>query len=157
MACDHAAPVEGCPDCAGTFVRQPGAGEKAASAQQLSFPSRGTQVGRYVLLDQIGEGAMGLVFAAWDPELDRKVAIKLFRPSRTHPGSASTGQTRLLREAQAMAKLSHPNVIPIYDTGAYEDGVFLAMELVEGQTLLTWMREGPHGWREVLRLFRQAG
>jgi tetratricopeptide (TPR) repeat protein len=157
MACDHATPVEGCPDCAGTFVKTPGAGADGPAARSLSFPSPGTQAGRYVLLEQIGEGAMGLVFAANDPELDRKVAIKLFRPSRSEPGSLSMGQTRLLREAQAMAKLSHPNVIPIYDAGAFEDGVFLAMELVEGQTLLMWMREARHSWKEVLRIYRQAG
>jgi len=149
MACNHAQPVIGCPDCDRTIG-------SARPSQDLEFPGRGVQVGRYLLLDQVGEGAMGMVFAAFDPELDRRVAIKLLRPTKEDAGSMSSGQSRLLREAQAMAKLSHPNVIPIYDTGPYQDGVFLAMELVEGHTLRAWMAE-PHPWRDVLRLFMQAG
>src|SRR3954463_777715 len=80
----------------------------------------GTHVDRYVVHDLIGRGGMGLVYTAHDPDLDRWVAIKLLR-SATAPGdAASIGQARLLREAQAMAQLSHPNVMPVYDVGKYE-------------------------------------
>jgi len=123
----------------------------------MEFPSRGARVGRYTLLDQVGEGAMGMVFAASDPELERKVAIKLLRPAPGETGSTAAGQARLLREAQAMAKLSDPNVVPIYDTGPFQNGVFLAMELVEGETLRAWITKGVHPWPDVLRLLRQAG
>jgi serine/threonine-protein kinase len=113
-------------------------------------------VGRYVILDCIGSGAMGIVYTARDPDLGRKVALKLLRPD---PGmdASRDAHTRLLREAQAMAQLSHPNVITIYDVGMRGDEVFLAMELVEGGTLTDWMRVPERPWRDVLAVFRKAG
>src|SRR5947209_8355533 len=77
-----------------------------------SLPA-GTTLGRYVLLSKLGAGGAGMVFAAFDPELDRKVAIKLLRAGDGGALSTSQGQARLLREAQAMAKLNHPNVMPV--------------------------------------------
>jgi eukaryotic-like serine/threonine-protein kinase len=114
----------------------------------------GTQVGRYVILERIGAGGMGVVYAARDPELDRKVALKLLRGG----GEASEERaTRLMREAQVMARLSHPNVIAVHDVGRYRDQLFVAMEHVDGMTLATWLRKGPRAWREVLDVFRVAG
>jgi serine/threonine protein kinase len=119
------------------------------------MPEAGTPVGRYVIIDRIGQGGMGMVFAAHDPELDRRVAIKLLRASAD--GSApEAGQGQLLREAQAMAKLSHPNVLPIYDVGTYEDGVFLAMQLVEGTTVRQWLQAEERPWRQTHRVFVAA-
>ena len=117
---------------------------------------RGTALGRYIVLDVLGEGGMGVVYAAYDPELDRKVAIKLLQ-ART--GDETTGgQAWLLREAQALARLSHPNVIAVHDVGTLsEDRVFLAMELVEGLTLRKWLRERERSWREVLPVMQAAG
>jgi hypothetical protein len=120
----------------------------------------GTAVGRYILLEPLGEGGMGVVYAAQDPELGRRVALKLLRPEMAvGEGSASEfdGRSRLVREAHAMAKLSHPNVVAIYDSGMFEDQVFLAMELVEGLTLRAWLAAAPRSWREILDVFLRAG
>ncbi len=117
---------------------------------------RGATLGRYVILDRIGSGGMGVVYSAYDPELDRKVALKLLRPDRC--GSAGeAGRLRLLREAQAIARLSHPNVVQVYDAGSFGDRVFVAMELVEGRTLRRWLEEERPSWREALGRFVLAG
>src|SRR5688572_26513944 len=110
--------------------------------------TRGTVVGRYVLLDKLGAGGMGIVYAAYDPELDRKIAVKLLLPSR----STEAGRARLLREAQALAKLTHPNVVAVYDVGTHDDQVWIAMEFVPGQTLGAWVKERLRRWPELLRV-----
>ena len=113
---------------------------------------RGAAVDRYLVLAELGRGGMGVVYAAYDPDLDRRIAIKVLR-GRSDEGSA--GSQRLLREAQALAKLSHPNVIGVYDVGTVGDEVFVAMELVQGGT----MREHAAGktWREQLAAYIAAG
>ena len=113
--------------------------------------AEGTQIGRYRVLGVVGHGGMGVVMAALDPELARKIAIKLL-----HAGTPADAQTRLQREAQALARLAHPNVIRIHDVGTHEGRVFIAMELIEGQTLAEWLATGP-SWREALRVFGLAG
>jgi tetratricopeptide (TPR) repeat protein len=113
-------------------------------------------VGRYQLLDMLGAGGMGVVYSAHDPELNRRVAIKLLHP-QADPDVQADGAARLLREAQAMARLSHPNVVSVHDAGTHAGHVFIAMELVEGLSLRHWLRGGHRTWREVLELFRQAG
>ena len=105
--------------------------------------------GRYRLLEVVGGGAMGEVYRAYDPELGRDVAIKLVRPG----GS----KAQLLREAQAMARLAHPNVIRVYDVGTAGDRVFLAMELVRGRTLRAWFADAPRSWRAIVGVVREAG
>jgi tetratricopeptide (TPR) repeat protein/tRNA A-37 threonylcarbamoyl transferase component Bud32 len=115
---------------------------------QPQLPDR---LGRYVVLSQLGAGGMGVVYKAYDPELDRRVALKLLL------GPASgIAAARLKREAQAMARLSHPNVVPIFDVGVVGERLFVAMDLVDGTTLSTWM-ETRHPWQDVLDLFVQAG
>jgi len=106
----------------------------------------GMRLGRYVLLERLGEGGMGVVFAAFDPQLDRKVAVKLLRAARR---TTPSGAARMLREAKALASVSHPNVVGVHDVGTYEGGVFIAMEYVEGATLRDWL-ETPRPWREVV-------
>ncbi len=96
-------------------------------------------VGRFAIMGKLGEGGMGVVFRARDPALDREVAIKLVHPSRTSP--SSDARARLLREAQAMAKVTHPNVVSVYEVGAFGIGVFIAMELIAGITLSKWLAE----------------
>ncbi len=125
-----------------------------ARTGEMRAPSlpRGTTVHRYVLLDEVGSGAMGVVYAAYDYGLDRKVALKLVR----HPGR-SAQRVRLLREAQALAQLSHPNVVTVFDVGSYRDQVFVAMEFVAGQTLRSWLSEAPRSWREIVIVFQRAG
>ncbi len=113
----------------------------------------GSFLGRYQILGPLGEGGMGVVYRARDAELGRDVAVKLVTTS----GAASdTLATRLMREAQALAQLSHPNVVAVYDVGRVDGGVFLAMELVQGETGDAWIKRKP-GWREVLAVFRDAG
>jgi tetratricopeptide (TPR) repeat protein len=120
--------------------------------------SRGGTVGRYIVLGLIGHGAMGVVYAAYDPELDRKVALKLLRVRERGPGgNLVEKRARLLREAKAMARLSHPNVIVVYDVGAIEDQVFIAMELVDGVTVGKWREGRTRNWKEVVGVFSAAG
>jgi len=116
--------------------------------------SPGTRLGRYVVLEEIGQGGMGMVFAAYDPELNRKVALKLMRPNQRERRHK---KNRLLKEAQALAKLAHPNVITVYDVGTLEDRVFVAMELVEGDTLKGWLKSTKRKWDDILTVFVQAG
>ncbi|MCB9568520.1 MAG: serine/threonine protein kinase [Myxococcales bacterium] len=115
-----------------------------------------TRIGRFTVLYTLGAGAMGVVYAAYDAELDRKVAIKLVH------GDAGEGyedrQRRLLREAQALARLSHPNVVSVHEVGIHRNQVYVAMEFVEGQTLREWLRGAePRAWEEIIRVFTDAG
>jgi tRNA A-37 threonylcarbamoyl transferase component Bud32 len=114
---------------------------------------RGESLGRYVVLRQIGSGGMGVVYAAYDPELDRRVALKVLAAA----ASEETGPARLLREAQTMARISHPNVITVHDVGEVDGRLFIAMELVDGVDLKQWLSEGGHPWEEVLEVLVQAG
>jgi tetratricopeptide (TPR) repeat protein len=114
---------------------------------------RGQTIDRFVVLGLVGRGGMGEVYAAYDPELDRKVAIKLLRAR----GEAADGRSRLLREAQAIAKLSHPNIVVVYDVGTFGQSVFIAMEFVEGSTVGHWLHAGARPWREVRKVFLAAG
>jgi eukaryotic-like serine/threonine-protein kinase len=118
---------------------------------------RGTLIGRYLLLDRLGMGGMGVVHAAYDPELDRKVALKILRPEVIEQLGVEGSRVRILREAQAMARLSHPHVITVHDCGTVGEHVFVAMDLIDGQTLTQWSRERPRKTREVLDRFVLAG
>jgi serine/threonine protein kinase/tetratricopeptide (TPR) repeat protein len=115
---------------------------------------RGANVGsRYMVVDELGRGGMGVVYRAYDPELDRRLALKLIH--RRDPDAL--GSERLLREAQALAQLSHPNVVAVYDVGTFGSSVFMAMELVEGTTLRSWLRETQRSTNELLDVFLAAG
>ncbi len=116
--------------------------------------SPGTAIGRYMILGRLGAGAMGVVYAAYDPELDRKVALKLLHP-RGH--SSLDSRLRLMREAKALARLSHPNVVAVHDVGTYVERVFLAMEFVDGKTLSAWLKEQARPWQEVIAVMSRAG
>ncbi|HEY1550319.1 MAG TPA: serine/threonine-protein kinase [Kofleriaceae bacterium] len=119
---------------------------------------RGSVVGRYIILDVVGQGGMGVVYAAYDPELERKVAIKLLQAKTGSVGSSAGGQAWLQREAQAQAKLAHPNVLSVYDVGTLaDDRVFVAMELVEGETLRAWLDRADRSWQHVLDVVAAAG
>ena len=115
-------------------------------------------INRYVVLGRLGAGAMGEVLAAYDPRLDRKVALK-----RVHANSArlDAALRRLEREAQALARLDHRNVVKVHDVIVHEDSVYVAMEFVEGQTLDDWMQGGederPRPWREIVPVFAAFG
>ncbi len=155
--------LDGCNACRALV-----AAAAAQPAPTIAESARGplprlTPVGRYIVLDPVGVGSMGAVYAAYDPELDRKVALKLLRadalvlpapaPAHVSPGELAG---RLLREAQALARLSHPNVVAAYDVGAFGDGIFIAMELAEGGTLADWLAE-RRSVPQIVELLRQAG
>jgi len=115
---------------------------------------RGATIGRYIVLDTVGAGTMGTVYAAYDPELDRRIAVKLLATSQSRSLKA---RLRLLREARALARLSHPNVIQVYDVGVQNDDVFVAMELIEGESLHAVTQAQPRpAWRNVLRWYVEA-
>jgi predicted Ser/Thr protein kinase len=118
---------------------------------------RGATLGRYVVLDPIGAGGMGVVYAAYDFGLDRKVALKLVRGD-VSPAARDERRMRLLEEAQAVARLTHPNVIAVHDVGSWQEEIFIAMEYVEGATLDQWLASTPRPTlRHVLDVFLQAG
>lgn len=109
------------------------------------------RVGPYVIRGRLGAGGMGAVFRAWDPRLERTIALKLLL-------RANDDGTLLRHEAKALAKLEHPNVVTIYDVGHDEHGGYVAMELVDGPTLGTWLETHPKATpRAVTDLFVQAG
>lgn len=118
--------------------------------------TRGDSIDRYVLLDLAGAGGMGIVYVAYDPELDRKVALKLIRSDPADEEARARAQARLLREAQAMARLSHVNVVTVFDAGTVGEHVFLAMELVVGTTLREWLRAVRRPQRAILEVLTQA-
>jgi predicted Ser/Thr protein kinase len=115
---------------------------------------RGTTVGRYTVLELVGRGGMGEVYAAYDPKLDRKIALKLLQADRARP--AARAEARLLREAQAIAKVPHPNVVTVHDAGTFGDRVFVAMEFVDGETLKDWLARAPRSRAEILEVFAGA-
>jgi tetratricopeptide (TPR) repeat protein len=138
-----------------TLELPPGAPQRpdAASAPPDAAPPF-HRVGRFVLLERLGAGGMGVVYAAYDEQLERKVAIKLVRSRRGAPATDPS----LLREAQAQARLAHPSVVTVFEVGALPDGgLFIAMELVRGGTLRAWRAAAPRSWREVLRMYVAAG
>ncbi len=109
------------------------------------------RVGRFVVLETLGAGAAGIVYAAYDPKLERKLALKVLR------GEGSLGRERVLAEARALARLRHPNVLTVHDVGEFEGGVYLATELVEGADLRTWISAEQRDWQAILRAFVEAG
>jgi hypothetical protein len=115
---------------------------------------RGTSVGRYTVLELVGRGGMGEVYAAYDPKLDRKIALKLIGGDKARSGARA--EARLLREAQAIAKVSHPNVVTVHDAGTFGDRVFIAMEFLDGGTLKHWLAEKPRSRAEIVTVFADA-
>lgn len=144
-----------------TEVQKPGRGDAAIEhllanrwwhrQEPTGMPD---QIGRFVIRRQLGVGGMGVVYAGYDRELDREVAVKLIRAGKRY---SERVQTRLRREAQAMARLSHPNVVSVYEVGQYQGQLFVAMEMVEGETLRSWQTRQERSWREILSMYLQAG
>jgi tetratricopeptide (TPR) repeat protein len=110
------------------------------------------RIDRYVVLERVASGAIGTVVAAYDPQLDRRVAIKLLRTR-----GDDAWRKRMMREAKALARLSHPNVVAVHDAGEHDGEVFVAMELVEGVDVARWLAAEPRPWPAVLDVFVQAG
>jgi tetratricopeptide (TPR) repeat protein/predicted Ser/Thr protein kinase len=123
---------------------------KARIADKLFASGEQIRIGRYELLEKVGEGGMSVVWGALDPELDRRVAIKLVK------AKDGLARERMLAEGQALAKLSHPNVVPVFDVGAVDDRVYLVMEWVHGKNLREWCEDRPRSDREIVDVYREA-
>jgi eukaryotic-like serine/threonine-protein kinase len=162
--------VAGCGRCEDTLrvlvelyvTPDPGAAETVPSRgprHEVIAIEQGTTLGRFVVVKELGRGGMGVVYEGYDPELDRKVALKVLR----HDGHHERGdlQSRLHREAQAMARLVHPNVVTVLDVGLDTHGptprLFVAMEYVAGTTLRGWIEAQPRSLAEIVRVFAEAG
>jgi serine/threonine protein kinase len=120
----------------------------ASAADHSRTWRSGSRIDRYELIEQLGAGGMSVVWAARDVDLDREVAVKLSAPEL---------HVWLLGEARAMARLSHPNVVSVYDVGETEDGLFIAMERIDGGTLGDWLHAARRAWTEILAVFIAAG
>ncbi|MEM6996141.1 MAG: serine/threonine-protein kinase, partial [Myxococcota bacterium] len=140
-----------------TRVLDPGA---AAYPRVFADPDPAGSLGRYAIIEELGRGGMGVVLRAYDPNLQREVALKIVRTSAL----SADAEGRLVREARAMARLSHPNVVAIFDVvveemtdGAAQSRVVLAMEYVAGSTLRRWLLAEDRTADEVLDRFVRAG
>lgn len=144
---------------------EPGALEHAGVPEHVSCdpslvdhlpdPTPGQRIGRYIIQRQLGRGGMGIVYGASDPELGRRVAIKLVRSSAHHALEQSTA--RLQREARALARLSHRNIVTIFDIGSDRLGTYVTMEYIAGRNLRRWQRDEDPSWRELVQVFVKAG
>jgi predicted Ser/Thr protein kinase len=148
--------LDSCATCRRLLVALSGsAGEEAADpseAEPVDLPvGKGTRIGRYAVESVVGAGGMGAVYAAHDPELERRVAIKLVHHRIDQP------EEHLRQEARAMARLAHPNVVQVYDVGLHGGRTYIAMELVEGRTLRSWLQEAPRSRAEIVAAFVEAG
>jgi tetratricopeptide (TPR) repeat protein len=135
--------------------------EEGAPEPELATPGSeelpaGTRVDRYCVISPLGEGGMGVVYEAWDPRLDRRVALKMLRPGRSR-GRVLSRDADLLAEAQALARIEHPNIVTVYDFGVTPQGVFITMELCRGQSLRRWLAQSERSVREILDVFIAAG
>jgi serine/threonine protein kinase len=143
--------LDSCSDCRALVANA----ARAFNDREAGSPiADGARVGRFLIERLVGSGAMGHVYAAYDPQLDRRIALKVLRPEVR----AGDHEARLLREARLAAKLTHENIIVVYDVGVLPgDQLFVAMELVEGRTLRQWLADEKRGWREVLAVLASAG
>jgi eukaryotic-like serine/threonine-protein kinase len=132
----------------------PSPGARSEGRPFLDQLAPGSRVGQYQILGVVGRGGMGEVYAAYHPDLDRRIALKVVYETGT---DTDERHGRLLREARAIARVSHPNVVAVHDAGVVGDLVFIAMELIEGETLDAWLRSAPRTWREILDIFVAAG
>jgi serine/threonine protein kinase len=150
--------VDGCEDCRrAVAAAAPAPPQESAFAPTLEAPVSWAgpdgMFGRYRMGARLGAGGMGVVYAALDTVLDRKVALKILARELT----SEEGERRMLREAQAMARLSHPNVVSVFDVGRAEGRLYLSMELIGGATLWEWLRQARRSWRDVLGVMVPSG
>jgi serine/threonine protein kinase len=158
-----------CPDCCALvaetaqLLRPPSANPTSPAA----VLAPGTTISRYVIEEALGAGGGGVVYRAYDPELGRRVAIKLLRGVLATDWTGKTSsRSRQLQEAKAMARMAHPNIVNVHDVGSMasasdpdskEDSAFIVMELVQGPNVAQWLKERPRNWREIVDVFVHAG
>ena len=153
----HLAACSACADLTTWAVAELAHGSRAPGDEGHPFIGAlapGARVDRYQILGGVGRGGMGEVYAAYHPDLDRRIALKVVSEMGAN---APDRRARLLREARAIARLSHPNVVAIHDAGTVDGRVYIAMEFVEGETVDAWLRAQPRSWREILDVFIAAG
>ena len=127
----------------------------AIMSRLFGEPLAAAKIGRFTVIRELGRGGTGVVYAAYDEELERKVAVKLLHEGSDDQGTVDP-HARLLREAQAMARLSHPHIVSVHEVGTHHGQVYIAMEFVHGSTLSAWLKQEARGWREIAEVFRQA-
>lgn len=153
----HVARCAACADLTTWAAVDFASGSRATGREGRAFIGQlvpGVRVDRYQVLGAVGRGGMGEVYAAYHPDLDRRIALKVVSES----GADSVERrARLLREARAIARLSHPNVVTVHDAGTVGDRVYIAMEYVDGVTLDQWVASSPRTWEQVLEVFIAAG
>ena len=154
LAAGLSAPAGQSPDGLGAEGPVSPAGSGSAMTHAMAS---GTQVGRFIVQAPLGAGGMGVVYAAQDLVLGRKVALKLIHADHAEGLASEEWRARLLREARAIARLSHPNVITVHEIGLHGDQPFVAMELVEGSTLRSWLAASRRSWRDIVSVFVAAG
>jgi eukaryotic-like serine/threonine-protein kinase len=147
--------LRGCADCRAVLAEAARSLEPVSAGERAPDEGGPSRIARYEIVSLLGAGASGVVYRAFDPQLKRPVALKLLRPE-VHHGSQEQS-ARMLREAQAMARLSHPHVVAVYDVGLHEGTVYLVMEYIDGHTLSDWLRAKPRELREILAVFADAG
>lgn len=141
------------PDDAGTATNTNTLGRRQRSKRPSdAHVARGTVIDRYTVVDHLGSGGMASVYSAYDTQLERIVALKMLREELTDEEL----RARMLREAQAMARLKHQHVVTVYEVGTFDNRICIAMEFVDGTTLSKWSKE-PRPWRELLRVLKAAG
>jgi len=150
------------PSAQGSFAKRGSSARRGSLAKGSGAPNAnksgatpieaGTQIGRFLVTGELGAGGMGVVYAAYDPKLDRKVAIKML-----HEGISSSHRARLEREARAMAKLTHPNVVSVHEVGEFENRLFVAMEFVDGKTLRDWLTQDTPDKKQIMSVMIDAG
>lgn|GEM_PF-634377 len=133
--------------------------EPHGGGEALELPP-GATVGRYVIVERVASGGMGTVYHAYDPRLNRRVALKVLREGAI--AAEASGEQRLVREAQSLAQLSSPNVVQVYEVSTAEieergELLYIAMEYADGQTLSEWWRDTTRSWREVVEVLLLAG
>jgi serine/threonine protein kinase len=129
--------------------------EDIVAARLFASVQQTPEIGRFTLLGLLGRGGMGMVYAACDPQLDRKVAIKVVRAAAESSESVEVARARLIREARILARLAHPNIVTIHETGQHGDEVFVVMEFIEGESLDEWAV--GRSWAEVVAMYVEAG
>lgn len=146
--------LRGCADCRAVLAEAARSLEPASTVERDGDERGPTRIARYEIVSLLGAGASGVVYRAFDPQLKRAVALKLLRPELHGDSPEQSG--RMLREAQAMARLSDPHVVAVYDVGLHEGTVYLVMEFIDGHTLSDWLRAQPRASSEILAVFADA-
>ncbi|MFY0538877.1 WD40 repeat domain-containing serine/threonine protein kinase [Nannocystis pusilla] len=133
----------------GPYSTDPCGLELALVESRLVNPDSAPRLGRFILLEPVGRGGMGTVFAAFDPQLERKVAVKILHPQHS--------SDRLLQEAKALAKVEDHNILTIYEVGEHQGRAYIAMELLDGHSLGELQRRQRVPWRRWVQLYSAAG